>query len=297
VNEIKAYDPLHRPVTMYNPNHREPSQLETVVRLGLDWTMMGVYATEVAFDARGARVRDGVNRILTAAKNTQTEPVAVFELSQDYDSAELQTLAESLGDVSDAEAIKHVIRHDVYQGLVSGIQGVQVWSGCDCRAGLTTYSAQLGGYTSVSTDVNGELGLAGVFLSGERRDDLTATLLSGPDSVTHEDTTVDSLNMANIAYGETRYLFLVNSASSELNIEVAGLPTDVPLQFEDLFDNAPEIHLNPGAASFTLQMQPLQVIGLRFAPVPEPGTVALLALFGLCSGMALGLRQVCRSLR
>ncbi len=296
VEEVKAHDPLKRPVTMYNPNHRPAGQLETIVRLGLDWTMMGVYATDVTFDTRGARVRDGVDRILTAAQNTQTQPVAVFQLSQDYETADLRTLAENLGNISDAEAIKHVVRHDVYQGLVRGVRGVQVWSGCDCRAGLTTYSAQLEGYTSISTDVNGELALAEVLLSGERRDDLTATLLSGPATVTHEGTTVDTINMADIAYGDARYLFLVNSANSELSIEVGGLPTDVPLRFEDLFNNTPEMHLDPGAASFTLQMQPLEVIGLRFVPVPEPGTVALLALFGLSSGMALGLQQVRRSI-
>ena len=68
-DEVKDYDPQGRPVTMYNPNHRGSSELATVTNQGLDWTMMGVYATAEPFDSRGPRIANGVDRIVTAAES------------------------------------------------------------------------------------------------------------------------------------------------------------------------------------------------------------------------------------
>jgi hypothetical protein len=273
-DEIKSYDPLGRPVTMYNPTHRTSSQLETIVSQGLDRTMMGVYITGQPFAVRGARAALGLDRIVTAATNTATTPTAVFQLSEDYDATDLGTLRTALGGVSEAAAIKQVIRHDVYQGLLRGVEGVQIWSGCDCRVGLTTYTEQLDGYISVSEDLNVTHQLADVFLQGERRTDFQATVLAGPSTVTFSgnpvenngDYTVDAVTLADIAYGEQRYLFLANSSNSLLAVSVEGLPAGVP-QINDLFSNAPELSVDPSSGAMTLLMQPLEVIALRIESV------------------------------
>ena len=160
-DEIHDYDPLGRPVAIYSANNLSQDNLETVASNGLDWTVMGVYATTTSFDTRGARVADGVDRIVKAAETSSTVPISVFELVKDHDASDLAGLQASLGYVSASEAIEHVIRHDVYQGLVRGIKGVHVWSGCDCRPieDLSTYSEQLEGYISVAKDINGPLSL------------------------------------------------------------------------------------------------------------------------------------------
>jgi hypothetical protein len=273
-DEIKSYDPLGRPVTMYNPTHRTSSQLETIVSQGLDRTMMGVYITNQPFGVRGARAGLGLDRIVTAATNTATTPTAVFQLSEDYDPTDLGMLRTALGGVSEAAAIEHVIRHDVYQGLLRGVEGVQIWSGCDCRVGLTTYTEQLEGYISVSEDLNVTHDLSDVFLQGEWRTDLQATVLAGPTTVTFSgdpvendgDYTVDAVTLADIAYDTQRYLFLANSSNSLLAVGVEGLPAGVA-HISDLFANAPELSIDPSSGAMTLLMQPLEVIALRIESV------------------------------
>ncbi len=64
-DEVKDYDPQGRSVAMYNLNHRGSSELETVTNQGLDWTMMGVYATD-------QRLRTPRS---TPAQATRCEPV------------------------------------------------------------------------------------------------------------------------------------------------------------------------------------------------------------------------------
>lgn len=266
VDEVKSYDPQGRPVSMYNPNNRSSSQLETIVNQGLDWTMMGVYATNVSFSTRGARIADGVDRIIAAADNTSTLPVTVFQLSEDYNSTDILNLRNALGGATQAQAVEHVIRHDVYQSLLRGSKAIQIWSGCDCRAGLSTFSQQLDGYISVSQDLNLGLNLSDVFLQGESRSDFEATVLTGPTTVTHGSYTVDTITLSDIAYGDDRYLFLANSSNSLLSISVDGLPSGVP-QISDLFNNAPELSVDAGTGEMLLNMQPLEVIALKIESV------------------------------
>ena len=205
--------------------------------------------------------------------------MAVFELSQDFDLLDLQQLSSDLNGTTDAETIEHVIRHDVYQGLLRGIEAIQVWSGCDCRVGLTTFSEQLDGYISVSDDLNGSLGLANVFLHGEQRTDVQATLLSGPSTVTHLNTTIDSLVMSNIAYDGARYLFLANSANAPLSVNLAGLPTSL-IDIGDLFGNTGGVVTDPLTGDAQVNLDSLEVIALEINPIILPPSVGDFNLSG-----------------
>jgi hypothetical protein len=271
-DEVKQHDPLGRPVSMYNPNNRQASQLDTIIGQGLDETLMGVYVTELPFATRGARLGLGLDRIITSANTTGTSPIMGAQLSVDLDPTDLAGLQAALGGVSAAAAIEHVIRHDVYQGLLRGIEGVQIWSGHDNRPGLTTFSEQLDGYISVSEDLNLGMNLSDVFLQGESRTDFVATVLAGPTSVSYigspADYTVDTITLSDIAYGDSRYLFLANSSNSPLSISVAGLPAGVS-QIQDLFLNAPELAVNPSTGQMLLNMEPLEVIALQIENVSD----------------------------
>ncbi|MEN1679626.1 MAG: hypothetical protein AAGJ46_08530 [Planctomycetota bacterium] len=272
-DEIRSYDPQGRPISMYSPNNRKASELIDLTEQGLDETLMGVYVTGEPFATRGPRVALGADRIVTAARETSTTAVMGMQLSTDLDTAELNALRAALGGVSNAEAIQHVIRHDAYQGILRGIEGIHIWSGCDCRSGLSTYTEQLDAYASVSADMNNNLGLADVFLHGDWRDDLTATVFSGPTTVTYDgnlgEKTVDSVTIADIAYGGDRYLFLANASNTQLAVRVDGAPSGLSAtQFSDLFDNAPELVVNGGTGEVFLGLQPLEVVGLKIVPGP-----------------------------
>jgi hypothetical protein len=261
-DEVHRHDPLRRPVTMYNPNHRTADELTTIVSTGLHWTVMGVYATEVPLAKRGARIASGVDRILAAAAATSTVPIAAFDLSRDYPAVELQTMRAALGGVSQADAIRHIVRHDVYAGLVRGIEGVQIWSGCDCRPGLTTFQEQLAAYASVSNDLNGNLHFSEILLTGEHRNDLQVTAIAGPASVTFETTTTPSLNWAERALDDARYLLLVNSAAASVTAEITGLPAG-DASIASLFDPSRLPAIDPATGRMTLAMRPLEVVALR----------------------------------
>ena len=205
---------------------------------------------------------------MTAAGNTSSKPTPVYQLSEDYDATDILNLRNALGPPVPApsEAIKHVIRHDVYQGLLRGAEGIQIWSGWDGRPGLTTFTYQLDGYISVSDDMNGGLGLADVFLQGEQRTDFRVDVFSGPATVSYSGSlgnyTIDTVTTADIAYGDSRYLFLVNSSNSDISISVTGLPPGVP-QINDLFSNAYGLSIDQSTGDMLLDMKPLEVIALE----------------------------------
>jgi len=297
-DEIHNYDPHGRPVTMYNANHLSAANLEWVASYGIDWTVGGLYATQISFDTRGPYIAERIRRIVSATDASLTTPIPVFELTSDYDPVDLSGLQAALSNVSMAEAIRHVVRHDVYQGLIGGVRGVQIWSGCNCRAGLTTYSEQIESYISVAKDVNGELALKDVFLQGAPRKDFVVNQLTGPTTVSDGEATIPTVGIKDLAYGTSRYVFLVNSSNSPLNIEVSALtmPTE-DIEITDLFLNAPELIWNGPTRTMSLGMEPLEVVGLRITPAPAVSLLSpvgrglLLGLFALASTYLYGRRR------
>ena len=277
---IKRYDATHpngrsRPVSMYNDRFKVfDGQLETTVGdTGLDWAMMGLYVTPQPFNTRAARIALGADRIAEAASNTSTEPIGVFELQEDFNTSSLNSLRAALGGVSAADAMEQVIRADVYQGLLRGIEKIQLFVGCDCT-GMSTFHDQLDAYITVSTDLNGPLGLSNVFLEGEDRNDFQATVLTGPTSVSWSGVldnnpatkTIDTVTVGDIAYGGDRYLFLTNSSNSPLTIRVDGLPIGIA-DITDIFANASDLNVVESTGEMFLSMDPFEVIGLQIESV------------------------------
>lgn len=295
-DEIHNHDSYGRPATMYNANNLSVANLELVGGQGIDWTVMGIYATGVTFDTRGPYIAERIRRIISATNVSSTTPIPVFELSHDYDPVDLSGLQTALGNASVAETIGHVIRHDVYQGLIAGIRGVQIWSGCNCRIELTTYSEQIEGYISVASDINGELALKDVFVQGQHRSDFIVNQLTGPTTVSDGVTTIPTVGIRDFAYGTARYVFLINSSNTSLNIEVSAsaMPT-ANIEINDLFGNTPELVWDGPTRTMSLGMEPLEVIGLRIAPAvavvpllsPVLGAL-LLGLFVLASVHSIG---------
>jgi len=264
-----------RPIWMYEPNHRWQYEL---VKTGQyqDIVSMGVYVNKVPrAEGRSARARWGFEQIVGAAAELGTVPQAVFELCGDLPDPQSR----------DPAAIRQLLRHDVYLGLVLGIKSINIWSMLE-RPGLTTHEEQFTAYASVAADLNGPLDLQKVFLFGQRRSDLTVTLLSGQPTTlpwtdwwggVHE---YDSVSFLEAAYGHDRYLFIVNSTEEPVEIAVSGLPTDDDFRIESLFDESvPAVT----GGCFQLVLEPLEVKAFRMSPthIPQPTTLAL-----LCAGAA-----------
>ncbi len=279
-DEVRRHDPLGRPVIMYNPNHRSAAELTTISNQGLDWTMMGVYITNVPFGHRAVDFVRRAARIVQAAEATGTKPVPVFELARDFNATELAALQAALG-VDQATAIRQVIRNDVYQGLILGAQGIQVWSGWHNRSGLTTHRQQFDAYGSVATDLNGPLGLGSVFRNGVREQTLELTVIDGPEAASLPTGTfsIASVSRAEIMYQGMQHLFLASAVNEPVTVRLSGFSATDDRHFwriTNLFDDS--VNVVSGAAGYwDLTLQPLDTAALTVtvSSMPEPSTLLL----------------------
>ncbi len=188
-----------------------------------------------------------------------------------------------------AEQIERVFRHDVFRGLVEGLEGVQIWSGFENRPTLEgQYSDHLGGYISAAEDVNelqvsGSLTLSDVLLAGDWRNDLSASITTGgvPATITHNyepvgnfPMTESTLAMANIAMDDGRYLIVVSSDDDPVDVEITGIPSDVGgPAIEDLFGSANGESFDATAGTLSFGMDSLGVVALRLSEA-DPTSVA-----------------------
>jgi hypothetical protein len=266
---IRTIDREHgnkaRPVLLYNPNHRLTSQLITLGE-HLDILLKGAYVN--SWPAGGGSVEAGrprpwirwaVDNIVTAAETLPHRPVPFVALEMSQDPR----------DVADRnpETIRRWVLHGAYLSLVRGTKGMLVWSGFRSRPSLTqTFDFWFDGYRSIATDLNGPLQLGKVFLFGQRRTDITASITRGTDTVSYQGSdglpqTDSSLQLADIALGGARYLVVVNSADTSVTATFQGFP-DAPVESLRLFDD----HVESVQGSFEHALQPYEAVAWRFSP-------------------------------
>ncbi len=254
---IRAADPQGRPVMLYEPNHRDADALAKTLP-HLDVSCRGLYANSTGHERQRAWVRWGVSQQVQAIAQVKPAAAAYAALWMAGDPA----------DPADVARIPAWTRHDVYCSLVNGATGIVIWSGFR-RAGFTTFDAYLDGYAACANELNGPLQLSQVFLFGERRDDLQVTVLAGPStqpvSFGEEQRPLPSFSVLNAAYGEARYLVLVNSAEEAVRARVDGLP-DGPFSAEELLPAGLARPMDPSAWT-AIDLPPLGVRLWRLRPV------------------------------
>lgn len=246
---IRAADPLKRPIMMYDPNHRTAGALAHTVRY-LDFCSKGMYANSAGFKNNRIWIRWSVEQELEAIRraNPRAVPVAVLWMARDP------------ADPQEDRLIPAWTRHDVYLSLVSGAKGIVIWSGWNRRRGFQrTFEKYYEGYASAARELNGPRGLAEVLLFGEARNDLTLDVLSGPAQLVvdyqNQHKVYSPLTTRNVAYGTTRYFFVVNSANEPVRARLTGLP-GVPTRVENLLDAE---NVRTAAGGFTFELPPLGV--------------------------------------
>jgi hypothetical protein len=136
------------------------------------------------------------------------------------------------------------------------------------RAGFSqsSWEAYYNAYVQTAKELNGERALGQVFLFGEWRNDLRLTITAGEQSVwpqlkpgfIDEIYAYPSVTMANIAYGNKRYVFLVNSSEEPVEVRIDGFPAET-IYARDAFTEQP---LPVIEGSLTLAMPGLGVVGL-----------------------------------
>ena len=249
---IRETDPLGRPIWMYDPGHRDAAALAYTAK-HLDICGKGMYTNYAGQRDNRVWVRWTIEQEIGAIEeaNPSAIPIAVPEMFQDPPEELLPM-------------IPRWVRHDVYLSLISGAKGIMIFSGWR-RAKFSTFDRYHQAYAECAREINGPLNLGAVFLFGERRTDIKVRVTSGPVRVAtahKKPVEYPSVAMLDVSHGENRYLFLANSASQPVGLEVEGLPR-APIGVEDLFDNDQKPDLQHGR--FEMELQSLAVKAYRFS--------------------------------
>jgi hypothetical protein len=239
---IRASDHLHRPVFLYNPNHRNATTLAPVAR-EVDILGKGSYVNHSGHKRERVWVRWSIEQeiqALAAAGRPGAIPLLMPELCEDPDPTE------------DHE-IRAWVRHDVYLGLASGAKGVLIWSLHPRPEVARTWQSWYDAYAECGRELTGPRALGQVFLFGEPRSDLKISRLRGQateefslggaaepattssDEATRKQASLPAWMSVELAYGTSRWLFLINSANTAATLAVTGWPADSVAQnaFDD----------------------------------------------------------------
>ena len=274
-DEVRARDPLRRPVYLYNPNNRTCETLAPIARQ-VDVLAKGCYVNSVGKKRERAWLGWSVEQelaALAAAGRPGAIPLVMPVLSQDPEPGE-------------EGEIRAWVRHDVYLGLARGAKGVLIWSLFRRREVAKTWPLWYDAYAECGRELNGARGLAQVFLfggtpeakldvrlaRGEEAARVTLGGQAGGEAVTTDETErrerdreLPSWVAREFVYGDAHWLFVVNSANDAAAFEVRGWPADVAAR--DGFTSAP-VAL---AAALRLELPAYGVAAVRFAPAAGGG--------------------------
>lgn len=232
---VNDYDPEHRPVYMYEPNHRDTAALLKTGG-GQGFVLEGAYVHSFGWDVRRAlRINWAMDQMTGAAGKDHRVIVPGLQLSQDMPGF---TSADLKNDPNAVIRLHRLLRHDVFLAIVRGAQGFQVWSLHPFRKEMTTYLELMEGYGKAFGDLKP---LQESILFGRRCEDVELSIVRGPaiipgapanggeldaveGKIKVQNQTWPSVRMANIAYGKERTLILVNSAVEGVTVRLAGIP-------------------------------------------------------------------------
>lgn len=266
---IRAADPKGRPIFLYNPNHRDAGSLAPIAPL-VDVVAKGCYANGAGHKDNRAWIRWSVEQLrLAADKAGPGKQVLVMpELARDPDPA-------------DRPLIEAWVRHDVYLGLMSGADGMLLWSLFPRREVKATWKTFYDAYALCGRELNGERALGQVFLFGEPRSDLKLTTVeprrdyplgSSVRNALEDGTTAPSEGKSGLLHpwtayerqlGGARYLFIANSVPESTTFRITGFPSH-GLVAESAFDGTPVALPTPGQP-LELRLGPWEVRALRFS--------------------------------
>lgn len=240
---IKDADPQKRPVWMYEPGHRDGKALAKLAPY-MDISGKGLYTNYSGFKDNRVWCRWTIDQEKKAAAmaNPAMVPIAVTEMFQ-------QPKPE------DMKKIEDWVRHDVYASLIAGAKGIIVFSLSE-RPNFTAHDKYREAYFKVCQELCGKQQLGQIFLFGEPKKDLYMSVIEGPEELKVKDETYPSVGMFHAAYGNKRYVFLVNSSNEPVTVVVGDLPYG-NVKVKNLFNNDPPDTAPEG--DFQVELKPLGV--------------------------------------
>ncbi len=254
----KQGDPQRRPVWMYEPNNRNAESLTHTIAFQ-DICGKGIYTNYAGKQNERIWVRWSIEQEVAAIEAAGRDDAIAIAVPEMF--------------IQPDDEFVHLVpawaRHDAYLSLVSGAQGIIVYSAAN-RNGFTARNTYFEAYAQVCRELNGDMQLGQIILFGDKRDDLRVRVVDGPATVTltkapsahiaSDTMTYPSISVLDITYGDDHYLFAVNSANEPVRAVVEGLPF-AGFTAESLFDNDdPKL----GRGNFATDFEPLEVKAWRF---------------------------------
>ena len=276
---IRESDPLKRPVYLYNPNNRDAGSLTPIAKL-VDVVGKGCYVNLSGKKRDRAWVRWSIEqaRGAIAAAGSRKGSVALLlpELCKDPEPGE-------------ESEIRAWVRHDIYLGMASGAQGVNIWSLFKRGEVRKTWQLWYDAYTECAKELNGDRALAQVFLFGKPAKDFKIAPVSGADpgatvrlggamepetssAAESKERTVatPSWTAVEIAYRNSRFVFVINSSNGPAAFDLSGWPPGSSAV--SAFDEKPQTL--PPQGALRIDLPPYGVAALRFGaenpPRPAP---------------------------
>ena len=231
VEVIRANDPLKRPVMMYEPGHRDGTALAKLGKY-YDFIAKGMYTNYYGW--KNARAWNRYSMMQEAEARRQLNRPELTLLA----------LPEMFQEVPKAERKKIPVwvRHDVYSALVSGAQGVLVFS-ARRRVKFESHRDYLEAYLTVARELTGEMNLGQVLLFGKPMKDLSFQTISGPKEVQLKkgklNIKLPAVAMANIAFNRLRYVIVVNSSPETVTGMISGTPYGSDIAVSDIWSSEP----------------------------------------------------------
>ncbi len=246
---IHDFDKKKRPAYLYDPGHVDAKRLSKSGKY-TDIIGKGMYTNYSKMKNSRVYCRWTIEQELEAIKmigDQKKVPIAVPEMFQQPTENELK-LIESWA------------RHDIYCALAAGAKGVLVFS-ARRRPKFTAWEKYMNAYLQICRELQGELGQAILF--GQRKNDLTVDVTSGPKIIkckfyTHPEKTYSPVSFANIAYKNSRYVILVNSANEPVEAVLDGLVYGSGVTVKEMFGSGKQFSAPEG--QIELKLRPLQVI-------------------------------------
>ena len=216
---IRQYDPAKRPIYMYEPNHRKAASLAKTVPY-LDYVAKGSYTNFVGMKNSRTWLRWSMEQTIAVAEEQGKTPLALLWMARDQKTA------------ADVAAIEARARHDVYLSLILGAKGILIYSGWNKRKGFTEHFDRFfSAYSKLAEELNGQLGLADVFLFGKPSNPIEVSVRgsAGLQSFEYrkESFSYPVASTAHFEYQDSHYLFLVNSGEHSIDVKLKGLPQNV----------------------------------------------------------------------
>ncbi len=249
---IRENDPLNRPIWMYQATHFTG---EAMAKAGkyLDVIGKGNYTNLIRKKDERVFGRWTMEEELKAEEILGRDMVTISVLEMFMDP-----------DQEDWELINDWVVHDVFISVATGAEGFVIYS-LRKRPNFAAHKDYYDAYKKIGPMFLGPDGLGQVYLYGEERDDISVNVIMGPSEVEmspyagaglSKPTTFESVTVSNLAYGDKRYLTLVNSANEPVQLVVSNIPY-MAVRADNLLDDADSFWISEG--EFMVTLPPLGV--------------------------------------